>query len=286
MNQVTPPPSAETQILSFARSRAAFTLAELSSYCTASDWKTENALSDLKRRQVIRACGKHEGRTLLTIHEPGTAHRHFVNGTMPMEWRDAAVQTEIREAVERSQADSFWAPSDEDLERLWAWIEKRPEFTKRQFMDQEALPAHRLELMFQRWRRSGRIRFLGRKDNVGLFTGVSDRQRMEEARDKRLSLEGRLWSAIRVSKVFTPVDLEVRLAGSDWAVSSQMISRYCEDLVKFGYVKILRKRTRRNPARYQLVRNTGPLPPVAKRVTCLIDPNQDTVLPHKDAING
>lgn len=283
MSQLQPPPPVETQILEFAKSRPAFTTAQLAAHCSASDWKRTNTLRALKRRGVIKPCGTFEGQILMTTHDPDQARAAFLAADPEA---DAALRSDaLDQRLSTAQSDPAptaaptvpWQPETDQVAAIWDFTKTQIAFTKAQFFAQAVLPRHRLELIFRRWQNTGQIRYLGRKNGAGYFSAIDPEQIQRETRDKRLSPEGRIWSAMRIARIFTPVDLAATLSGIDHGISAEIIQKYCSNLAHYGYLRVLCKASRKSPARYQLIRNSGPLPPVQKRLSVLIDPNTDTI---------
>ncbi len=94
---------------------------------------------------------------------------------------------------------------------------------------------------------------------------------------RRTSPEGAIWRSMRIMREFSPVDIEVALIGSD-AGDLRKIQTYCSLLVRAGYLRVLRKAGKVRPARYRLIRDTGPLPPQEKRLPVVIDRNEDRIV--------
>jgi len=100
-----------------------------------------------------------------------------------------------------------------------------------------------------------------------------------ERSPQELSKEGRIWCAIRSARKFTPLDLRFSLSQGAEAISLEDIQRYCSMLARAGYLSVLRKaRPDKYIARYQLTNNSGPMPPVEKRVTVVIDTNKERIV--------
>lgn len=88
------------------------------------------------------------------------------------------------------------------------------------------------------------------------------------------SVEGNLWTALRQMRTFSPRDAAAYAGTETTAVSTEAASRYCQALLKVGYLKVVRKAVPgvREPV-YRLIRNTGPQPPRLRRVAGVWDPN-------------
>ena len=87
-----------------------------------------------------------------------------------------------------------------------------------------------------------------------------------------------MWSAMRLVERFTHLDIQMYSNNSRAAVTVEDARGYCQRLATAGYLRVARKAGKMNPyALYQLIRNTGPLPPKLARKTVLHDPNNDEV---------
>ena len=90
----------------------------------------------------------------------------------------------------------------------------------------------------------------------------------------------RLWRAARRHSVFSAADLCALSSLPEDPVTVEEAARYCDMLLAAGYVRIRQKAIRgQQPARYQLLRNTGPMPPEKRRITVVLDPNTGEIIP-------
>ncbi len=91
------------------------------------------------------------------------------------------------------------------------------------------------------------------------------------------SKHSNMWLAMRMLVRFSAVDLAAHCSTGRVTVTREDAQAYCGVLLRHGYLKCLRKAApdRGIEAVYQLIRNTGPKPPVLKRIRALFDPNQD-----------
>jgi hypothetical protein len=98
------------------------------------------------------------------------------------------------------------------------------------------------------------------------------------------TVEGNMWTALRQMRTFGPRDVAAYAATERTAVSAEDARRYCQALLKVGYLKVVRKAVpgHREPV-YRLIRNTGPQPPRLRRVAGVWDPNTRRFLTGGDA---
>lgn len=90
---------------------------------------------------------------------------------------------------------------------------------------------------------------------------------------------GKVWSAMRMLRSFSAGDVAAVVE----ITSRESVRRYANFLVRAGFLRVTRHGLGRcPPASYQLIRDTGPLPPgLYKRHTVLYDFNTDTEYPLK-----
>jgi hypothetical protein len=92
--------------------------------------------------------------------------------------------------------------------------------------------------------------------------------------------EDNIWTAMRGLRSFTPVDLAAHSNNELVAVGPTEARAYCRLLLAGGYLRVERKAV---PARgaeaiYRLVKDTGPRPPRAARVSAVVDDNTGTTV--------
>lgn len=84
--------------------------------------------------------------------------------------------------------------------------------------------------------------------------------------------EYQMWQTAKAMRMFSATDLKAHLATTD--VTLKKVEAYLRVLLKGGYLRVVQKAVPgERVARYQLVRDTGPKPPVSKRIRVIIDPN-------------
>ena len=89
---------------------------------------------------------------------------------------------------------------------------------------------------------------------------------------------GNLWRAMTLLKEFCPTDLMAMSCTDLVPVSLKDAHIYCQLLLKAEYLRVQQKAVPgRREASYRLIRNTGPLPPMERRVRAVIDQNEGKV---------
>ncbi|SFQ13782.1 hypothetical protein SAMN05421853_10281 [Roseivivax halotolerans] len=138
------------------------------------------------------------------------------------------------------------------------------------------------ELALNHWLEAEAIRFSHRDGKVRFYTRVLDTDTAPAftRSDHRLAPRERrakkLWTAARMLKTFTPRDVAAHAATSETEVSIDDATRFCRMLLRAGYVRVLRKARPSDGVepRYRLTRDTGPKPPIEKRVRAVWDENE------------
>jgi hypothetical protein len=94
------------------------------------------------------------------------------------------------------------------------------------------------------------------------------------------SAEENLWTAMRGLRSFTPTDLAAHASTDLVCVVTADAQAYCRVLLAGGYLRVERKASpaRHQEAIYRLIRNTGPRPPRATRVSAVVDDNTHSVV--------
>lgn len=90
-----------------------------------------------------------------------------------------------------------------------------------------------------------------------------------------------LWRTSRRLGAFSPLDLAVHSTTPQVDVTEEDAARFCQMLLRGAYVRVLRKaaftrkggKVVKRPPIYRLVRDTGPIPPVERRVAAVYDAN-------------
>ena len=170
-------------------------------------------------------------------------------------------------------------PANETEKEILDFMSGHPRVTSKQIAAHVAAGKVRRQRCFSQLRTKGVIQYVGRKGREPLWSILTSEDIQKRATLKRASPEGAMWSAMRTLNVFGPQDLETTLQGAGPQISLRDIQSYCSTLVKSKYLAVLvRAKPDSHSARYRLVKNTGPLPPTSKRVTVLVDPNEDRIV--------
>lgn len=103
-----------------------------------------------------------------------------------------------------------------------------------------------------------------------------------EAKPKTSAVEtpvANMWTAMRGLRSFSPRDIAAHASSAQTAVTLEMAQSYCQLLVRASYLRVMDKAIPgRRDAVYRLIQNTGPRPPVERRVRVVIDENQQKIV--------
>jgi hypothetical protein len=88
------------------------------------------------------------------------------------------------------------------------------------------------------------------------------------------TVHGNLWRSMQLLKAFCPTDLMAHSSTDETRVTVEDASAYCQTLNRAGYLRVTRKAVPgQREAIYRLIRDTGPKPPVLRRIRAVFDQN-------------
>ncbi|MBR9841185.1 MAG: hypothetical protein GYB50_25380 [Rhodobacteraceae bacterium] len=136
----------------------------------------------------------------------------------------------------------------------------------------------------QRWERAGRIRMHRRDEQNRKLFVATDRAipviPPSPVAGQVPTQEGNMWRAMRRLGHFSPTDVAAHSNAGGVEVTIDKARGYCRQLLGAGYLKVRRTAIPgRREAKYQLIRDSGPLPPRPARVRGVLDPNDKTFMP-------
>ncbi len=123
-------------------------------------------------------------------------------------------------------------------------------------------------------RRLGILHDCARRGTTHVFTILDAEAAQRFAADRRNTLWGAMWTTIRISGPFTQAEVLEAIASIREDATPEKVRKYCAMLLKADYLAVVEKAKHGGRgARYRLVKDTGPLPPVMRTLPCLVDPN-------------
>lgn len=160
----------------------------------------------------------------------------------------------------------------------WDFIKKNPRFTRQDFGAAINVSTPIWTRYFHVLLNAGVItRTIERRGRHPVYTSLNNSEMARKLRGCRQTDEGAIWQVMRMLKTFTVSDIVMAIADSR-EISRSKIQSYCTMLTRTEYLRALRKARGGSDARYRLIRDSGPLPPVRKRTQVIIDQNEDRVV--------
>ncbi len=170
---------------------------------------------------------------------------------------------------------------------IWAAALRLGEFSYAALASECHIDMRRAALLVRGWRKMGLVAFkeVGTKRRHVLLLTAAARNVDLPANlvviEPVASAAENLWRSARGLRSFAPKDLAVHSTTPQVNVTEEDAAKFCQMLLRGAYVRVLRKAsfTRKGGAVvktapiYRVVRDTGPFPPVERRVTVIYDPN-------------
>ncbi|KIC09963.1 hypothetical protein RA19_12375 [Leisingera sp. ANG-M1] len=283
MIQVFTRNAAEKEILEFIQTRLRFTHQEVAAHCEASDWARQNFLRALQRKSVVTECGKDGRVQFYTVWGTDQANDIIVaaNGH---ELDTAWSQNRLAKLLERMHQAGIdielptAEPRGPEEWEIWKYISERPYFTSADVASICASETIRTRFL-KRLKQTRVMRVWGRSQGKTFLTVKTPEETRKDAKGKRGTKEGTIWSAIRHQRRFRPIDLFAALSSARPDISQKYILEYCRMLRRAGYLRnAARTRGMKNETPLFLIKNTGPLPPQRRNMTVVIDTNGDKIV--------
>ena len=105
---------------------------------------------------------------------------------------------------------------------------------------------------------------------------------VDEARPSLATVQSpvaNMWTAMRGLRSFSPRDIAAHASTDKVTVSIDVAQSYCQMLVRASYLRVMDKAIPgRRDAVYRLIQNTGPRPPVERRIRAVLDENLQKIV--------
>lgn len=96
-----------------------------------------------------------------------------------------------------------------------------------------------------------------------------------------------MWRAMQMMQAFSPADVAVHSTTDTVKVSIEDATAWCQTLARAGYLRVVRKaQPPIKAAVYRLIANTGPRPPMVRRISVVIDGNTGRVMHMAGGLKG
>lgn len=170
---------------------------------------------------------------------------------------------------------------------IWATALRLGEFSYASLAVEAGIPIPRTMALVKGWAKTRLVEFshiVGRGRHVFKLTPAARQVDLPAnlvVLEPAASADENMWRSARMLRSFGAHDLAIHSTTPSVTVTDEAAQKFCHVLLKGGYLKVLRKANFkragksmvRTHAIYQLVRNTGPMPPVERRVVAVWDPN-------------
>lgn len=164
--------------------------------------------------------------------------------------------------------------------RAWEAAQTRKRFTAKELQSFAAVSEPFARHLVRTWTAEGRVTVAvpGGQGKAVVVAVVPDWKPQGAGVPRTADLN--MWTTMRGLREFAPTDVAVHSDTPDQPVTVATATTYCRALLTAGYVTVRSKAVPgRREARYRLVRDTGPLAPVVRRVLALCDPNERVLTP-------
>lgn len=171
----------------------------------------------------------------------------------------------------------------ERRDRIWEIAVDLGSWSRKDLMRATGIKEAELQSILEDWGSSSHVETDGVRDGVAFFR--CDPSVKSERVDRNVAgreirddgPQGNMWRAMRMTPRFTARDIAMVANTDANPIDEPTASKYAQMLAKAGYLRVVRKANARAPAVYSLVADTGPKPPVEKRVRCVWDQNKEAL---------
>ncbi|WP_194094843.1 hypothetical protein [Marivivens aquimaris] len=110
--------------------------------------------------------------------------------------------------------------------------------------------------------------------NGSVYEYVGPARTATRTRRNKVTAAENMWRVMRVKKNFNPIDIKVQASAAGITLQDRQVRDYCRKLLELGYLKVIQTRIPgKREAEYRLIRDTGPIPPVMKKLPVCYDGN-------------
>lgn len=171
-----------------------------------------------------------------------------------------------------------YTPKDDHEQAMWTFIVSKPSVTHADIKGATNVTEYKRTTFVAKLKRLGHLHKCGSRGRDDLFTVHSEEALRRNDTEKRQSPQGGMWASMRVLGNFTPIEVHRAINQRHPDTTEKIVTAYCQNLMKAGYLRVVQTaKIGVRPARYRLIKNTGPLPPQVKHKQVIIDGNDGTV---------
>ncbi|AKO97655.1 hypothetical protein MALG_02491 [Marinovum algicola DG 898] len=178
-----------------------------------------------------------------------------------------------------------WRTKDpERLDYIWRKaqaLSRSGPFTYQQLSADVGMDVKYVGTLCLDWEKEGRLQRVPVEQSMHVHMQVPEhlnRDQIDVEEGRRDTPQDRMWRVIRKLGSFDARDVAMFANSPDLAVSERAAAEFCRMLCRSGYLRVLRKeQPGKKIAVYQLVKNTGPRAPRARRLSVIWDENLGTI---------
>lgn len=177
-----------------------------------------------------------------------------------------------------SPTESHIAPTAAEA---WPVVQDMPELTRADVMRLTGMTHHMAGRALARWEAAGKVHLARSEGMKRIYrptehdVSAVERHAAELRGQRKPTPQDNLWRSMRMLREFTPIDLVAVSSIPGCEVDEKKAIEFCRTCLKGGYLRVVQKaRPGRRPARYRLIRDTGPKPPRHVRLTAVWDDNE------------
>ena len=271
-------------IWDFLNSRKRVTYKDVATACPGSAWKRENYLLRLRKSGVLKFCGRVGREQYFTVFDVDKVNAETAKSPsfeQDQKWMADRLDARLKamaKVAENTPEVSF-EPADTDEAAFWTFARSVVRFSTEDVTRACGFTENKRNAILRNLMQSKLIWEWGRENRILYYTALTPKEQHARSKDLRRTKFGDIWTAIRIRRLFFPEDILASLVGNDIPITLRDVVDYCKMLQKAGYLQEVHQTRSATPnKRYRLVRNTGPLPPVKKRVAVVIDCNEDRIV--------
>lgn len=270
---------AEREMLDFARSQLRFSELDLKTHCFAKEPVRLRFINRMKEEGVFTPCGGTGFRAQYTTWGPREAEAiQNLAETEGLEGKGAkelfARLAEAAKACGIAVDKPLFNPRTPEERKIWTFVSSRPYFRSSEVYEAFNLDPVSTMGFLRSLKAAKVVRFWGYNNGEKFYTVHDPKLGRNTSKDLRSTLEGAIWTAIRIKKRFRASDIFFALRPTRPEIKQAEINKYCRVLQEAGYLRSPKPvKQLRSETPLILVNNSGPLPPKSSRVTVTIDPN-------------
>lgn len=171
-----------------------------------------------------------------------------------------------------------FTPKDDIEKAMWGYIASKESVTHADIKGAVDVTDYKRTNFVAKLKRDGLLKKCGKRGIHDLFTVHDAEALRKNDTEKRQSPQGGMWAGMRVLGNFTPIEIHKAILQRHPDITEMTVTKYCQQLLKAEYLRVVQTaKIGVRPARYRLIKDTGPLPPQVKHKQVIIDGNSGEV---------